>query len=70
MCCLSLSGLRLQAELLEAQKAAQTKMEEEVGRARHEAELELQQQRTGYEDKLAGMEKTLVRIFLPFSLSI
>lgn len=51
---------RLQAELKEAQEAAKTKMEEELKRARHEAELELDQQRTGYEDKLANLERNLV----------
>ena len=35
-------------------------MEEELERARREAELELNQQRSGYEDKLANLEKTLV----------
>ena len=51
---------RLQAELEEAQRAAQARMEEELERARREAELELNQQRSGYEDKLANLEKTLV----------
>jgi hypothetical protein len=46
-------------------------MEEELERARKEAEQVLNQQRTGYEGKLADLEKTLVCLaWLSSSLSL